>query len=84
MGTNGALQPVGMRLPDLRGKRLLVPVVYFSVLGDEYYVTHVRGWITFNQLGKDVRGYSLFYPIDKKRGYMIEDEAHSFYDDGTS
>ena len=72
--------PRGMTLPDLRGKTILVPCAYFNVPGDEKYTAQVRGWTTFKVKGEQVRGYSLWYPSDKQRGYMIESEVHLFHE----
>ena len=77
---DGVVLPLGMTKMDLCGKRLLVPQTYFQESGSLFYVAHVKAWTTFEVNGVTMRGYSLFYPIDKKIGYMIESEAHDFYD----
>ena len=82
-GSDGVLLPMGMTRDDLRGKRLLVPSSYWGGSEREYYVGQVKAWTTFLLGGsnKTVRGYKVYYPIDNKTEYMIEDEAHDFFDE---
>ena len=81
-GSDGKLLPPGMHRNDLRGKRILVPGNYWGGNARKYYVGQVTTWTTFVLRGdsKTIRGYKIYYPLDKKTEYMIEDETHDFFD----
>ena len=73
--------PMGMYKHDLRGEIIQVPSAWFGESDGNHYTARVDTWTSFNHglTGEKVYGYRLYFPVDRQRHYMIENEVHDFY-----